>query len=104
MIVNGINIYPIEIEQALRDIPGVVDVVAMPISDKVSQDIPVAVISLDAKTKIDAIEIQEIALARLGFRAPRKVFVLREIPRNSNGKVQRKELMALLKQSIQVEQ
>ena len=101
MIINGINIYPIEIEQTIKEIPGVRDVVAMPLKDEMHPDVPIAAVSLEAQVKLSADEIQQITTTLLGFRSPRKVFILNEIPRNSNGKIQGTELNNLIKLQIE---
>lgn len=101
MIINGINIYPIEIEQTIKEIPGVRDVVAMPLKDGMHQDVPIAAVSLETHVKLSANEIQQITTMILGFRSPRRIFILNEIPRNSNGKIQGTELNNLLKLQIQ---
>jgi malonyl-CoA/methylmalonyl-CoA synthetase len=100
MIVNGINIYPIEIEQTLKKILGVLDVVVMPIKHYIYQDIPIAVVSIDPRSNLTSNKLREIAVSTLGFRAPRKVVVVNEIPRNMNGKVQANELSQLIKKNL----
>lgn len=67
MIFNGINIYPIEIEQCLLSHPNVIDAVAMPIHHQISQDIPVAFVAL---THMGAADEQTLlAFAREDRRA-----------------------------------
>ena len=100
MIMNGINIYPTEIEQTIKEIPGVRDVVVIPMKHKIHQDIPIAAVSLDVKFQLNPEEILKFVTTRLGFRSPRKILVIPEIPRNSNGKLQKNELIKILKTEL----
>lgn len=102
MISNGINIYPIEIEQTLLEIAEVKDVVAIPLKHEIYQEIPIAVVSLVQNSKLTTNEIKTFADLRLGFRSPRIVIIINEIPRNANGKLQREELFQILKKSKQI--
>jgi acyl-CoA synthetase (AMP-forming)/AMP-acid ligase II len=97
MILNGINIYPIEIEQAIKNIPGIFDVVGLSIKDEIAQDIPIAIVSTYPDIQISEDQILKQVSRRLGFRSPRKIILLNEIPRNSNGKVQREKLQKLIR-------
>lgn len=96
MIVNGINIYPIEIEETIKELVGVIDVVAFPLKHHVHQDIPVCIVSLQKGSDLTPEYILHMARERLGFRAPWKVIIVNEIPRNENGKVQKSKLLEII--------
>lgn len=53
MIVNGINVYPAEVERALASVPGVAQAVAVPVRHPVHQDIPVGVVTLETGSGLD---------------------------------------------------
>ena len=89
MIMDGINIYPAEIERVLGEHPAVADVVALPLHSTVHQDIPVAAVALHAGAAASEDTLRRFASERLGPRAPRRVLVLDAIPRNPQGKVAR---------------
>ncbi|HWS74310.1 MAG TPA: class I adenylate-forming enzyme family protein, partial [Quisquiliibacterium sp.] len=92
MIVNGINIYPAEIERAMATHPAVRDVVAMPVPHAVHQDVPVCAVALHQGMEASEQELQRHARERLGPRSPTRVFVFDEIPRSERGKPIRAEL------------
>ncbi|MCL4745070.1 MAG: acyl--CoA ligase [Burkholderiaceae bacterium] len=97
MILDGINIYPAEIEQAMLEHPAIADAAAVPISSSVHQDIPVCAVSLREGAHAGEAELMEFARERLGVRRPRRIVVVPRIPRSTaQGKLQRDELMQLL--------
>ncbi len=97
MILDGINIYPAEIELAMLEHPSVADAAAVPISSDLHQDIPVCAVALREGAATNVEELMEFALGRLGVRRPRRIVVVERIPRNTaQGKLQRGELMQAL--------
>lgn len=92
MILNGINLYPAEIEQCLTSHPAVRDAAVLPFRHPVHQDVPFAVVSLHEGHAVDPEELRRYAAGRIGFRAPRRILFLPEIPRNQHGKLDRPEL------------
>ncbi|UCV15723.1 class I adenylate-forming enzyme family protein [Quatrionicoccus australiensis] len=103
MIMNGVNIYPAEIEQAMMSHPAVVDAVAMPLKHKVVNDIPVCVLALGAGQALSEQELLVFARRRLESHSPKRIFVLDEIPRNEHGKVKRPELIQTIVSRLQAE-
>ncbi len=93
MIMNGINIYPAEIEAVMTRHPAVRDAAAIPLHHPVHQDIPVCAVTLHRETEASAQALQDFAHQHLGIRGPKKIVVLDEIPRNHMGKLIRKQLM-----------
>lgn len=93
MILNGINIYPAEIERALAAHPAVADVAAIPLPSRVHQQVPVGAVTLHPGAQVDAETLQAYARERLGASAPRWVVVLERIPRNPQGKLVRARLL-----------
>ena len=92
MIMNGINIYPAEIEQVLSTHPDVHDVAAMPVRHPVHQDVPVCAVALYPGARSSEADLLEWARGRLGPRGPRRVVIVESIPRNHDGKLVRAEL------------
>jgi acyl-CoA synthetase (AMP-forming)/AMP-acid ligase II len=95
MNLNGIKIYPSEIERVLEDEPGVRAAAAFAVASVVHGQIPVAAIEWCGKDAPDLAAIAARARMRLGVRAPRKVLVVDELPRNAGGKVAKAELVRL---------
>ncbi len=88
MIMNGINIYPAEIEQAMMSHPAVRDAVAMPLKQRVANDMPVCAVVLNDDQRVSERDLLVFARGRLGSHSPRRVAILDGIPRNEHGKVQ----------------
>ncbi len=91
IISGGYNIYPKEIEMFLDDLPGVSEsaVVGAPHPD--FGESVVAVLVAEAALDLDAIDAA-IRRDLAGFKRPRHVAVLDALPRNTMGKVQKKDL------------
>lgn len=100
MIFNGINIFPIEIEQCLLSHPDVADVVAMPVSHAIHQDIPSAVVVLKPQAKVTHQQLQQFAADALGAKQPRFVITVDGIPRNPQGKPDKDLLVKMLTKAM----
>ena len=87
MILDGINIYPAEIENALMSHPAVRDAAAFPLASELHHQVPVCVVVLDEAAGIDARALQAWARERLGARAPRRGIRVVAIPRNDSGQL-----------------
>jgi acyl-CoA synthetase (AMP-forming)/AMP-acid ligase II len=98
MMLNGINIFPAEIERVLEEHPAVRNAAAFPIASATYGDIPAAAVELNGTMEVDVPALSAYARERLGVRAPRKVVIVAALPRNANGKVVKRELAAALAQ------
>lgn len=96
LIMNGINIYPAEIEQLMAAHPAVADVAVLPVRHRVHQDIPVCALTLRAGATVSEQALLDHAGSRLGTRGPCRVLVVDAIPRNPEGKLMRTELLRLI--------
>lgn len=92
MILNGINIYPAEIETVITSHLSVRDAAAMPIKHPIHQDIPICAVTLCEGHVVDTKELMEYCIQRIGFRALKEIIILDKIPRNEQGKLIRIEL------------
>ncbi|MCM2329273.1 MAG: AMP-binding protein [Lysobacter sp.] len=86
IISGGENVYPAEIEHALRDHPDVADAVVVGVADGKWGEVPLAVVQLRNPGVPDLRAFLEPRLAR--YKLPRIEFVT-EIPRLANGKPDR---------------
>lgn len=93
---NGIKIYPSEIERVVEEEPGVRAAAAFAVGSDVHGEIPVVAIEWVGPEAPDLAAMRARARARLGARAPRKVLRVDALPRNASGKVTRQELMRLV--------
>jgi acyl-CoA synthetase (AMP-forming)/AMP-acid ligase II len=101
MILNGINIFPGEIERVLERHPEVKVAAALPLQSVVHGQIPVAAVELVGGATVSATDLQRFAREHLALRAPRRVIILPELPRNSQGKILRREIARAFEQGKQ---
>ncbi len=99
MIMNGLNIFPAEIERVLERHPAVAVAAALPLPSKIHGQLPVAAVELRPGQAVTELELQDYARQHLALRAPRRVMVLDRLPRNSQGKVVRREIAAAFQQA-----
>ena len=93
MIFDGINIYPVEIENALLHHPAVAEVSAFSIRSVERGDIPVAAVEI--KSKVSEDELRSHCRSWLGAHTPRRLMIVPKIPRNDVGKILKNELVSL---------
>jgi len=89
---NGINIFPMEIEKALEAFPFISESAAFGITSKIHGQIPVAAIVIKECEKFDIDFLKKSLQEILGIRRPREIYITNKIPRNSQGKILRNEL------------
>jgi malonyl-CoA/methylmalonyl-CoA synthetase len=93
VITGGLNVYPREVELVLDALPGVAEsaVIGLPHPD--FGEAVVAVVVPTPGTTTDPATLQAAARERLaGYKAPKRVFVVPELPRNALGKVRKAAL------------
>jgi acyl-CoA synthetase (AMP-forming)/AMP-acid ligase II len=89
--VKGASVAPAEIELVLRQHPAVRDAGVVGVPDDVRGEAPIAFVTLSAPA--EPAELQEFAAARLaGYKRPREVVVVDELPRLLTGKLLRRTL------------
>lgn len=92
MVVSGFNVYPAEIETVMRQHPNVVDCVAIGVPSATRGEEPkIFVVSNDPNlTEQDLIQFGKQHLT--GYKRPRHVSIVPNLPKSVVGKVLRKEL------------
>jgi malonyl-CoA/methylmalonyl-CoA synthetase len=94
IITGGFNVYPRDVEEVLRDHPGVADVAVVGVPDPEWGERVVACVVADAAGAAAADELLEWAAERLApYKRPREVRFVDELPRNALGKVVRAALV-----------
>ena len=90
VISGGLNIYPKEIEEAIDTLEGVSETAVIGVPHADLGEGLVAVICPHEGAKIDPDAMITALKSRLaGFKVPRRIFTVDELPRNSMGKVQK---------------
>ncbi|MGB7289841.1 MAG: AMP-binding protein [Candidatus Macondimonas sp.] len=96
IITGGVNLFPNEIEHAIKLHPKVADVAVVRAPDKDLGEVPAAVIQLKEGQYADAAEIlahcKEVGL--YGFKLPKIIDFVDQLPRNLAGKLPKKDLEA----------
>ena len=91
MNLNGIKIFPAEIEAVASRFPGVVEAAAFALKSPRHGDIPMLAYVGDAT--VQGAQLLEFCRNKLGVRAPKKAIRVEAIPRTSTGKPIRDQLL-----------
>jgi long-chain acyl-CoA synthetase len=96
MIVSGgENVYPVEVEEALSHHPDVAEVAVIGVPDERWGETVVAIVVRAPGSTAGPSELVTFARSRLaGYKLPRSVEFVSELPRNAAGKVLKRELRA----------
>jgi acyl-CoA synthetase (AMP-forming)/AMP-acid ligase II len=93
IISGGENIYPAEIERVLAEHPSIQDVAVIGVPDERWGEVPKAVVVARPGATMDAQEVLAWCRERIaGFKCPKTIDVLPELPRNPTGKILKKDL------------
>lgn len=93
VISGGSNIYPREVEEALLEHPDVSEVCVVGAPDPEWGEVVVAFIVIGDAAAIDLDDLDAHLLARIArFKRPKRYLVVNELPKNSYGKVLKKDL------------
>ena len=97
---GGENVYPAEIEVVIREIPWVQDVSVIGIPDEKWGEVPKAFVETVEGQRPDPDEIINFCRSKLaGYKVPKKIEFISRLPRNPSGKVLKKDLRGLYKQT-----
>jgi len=88
LIVNGINVYPREIEEVLYQIPGVKEAAVVGKPDPRRGEHPVAFVAAKEGVRLDEKGMLHLLRQKLAdYKVPRSITFLAALPRNATGKV-----------------
>jgi O-succinylbenzoic acid--CoA ligase len=97
IISGGENIYPAEIESVLLAHPAVAEAAVVGQADPQWGQIPVAVLVLRDDMAVSVADLLAHCRERLaGYKVPKRVRIVAELPRNAAGKLLRDEIRAML--------
>ena len=90
IISGGYNVYPAEIEGYINDMPGVAEsaVIGVPHPDFGEVGVIALILKPGASLTSEAV-LADLKVKLANFKIPKRCFVLKELPRNTMGKVQK---------------
>ena len=98
LLVNGINVYPREVEEIIYQFPGVKEasVIGVPCPRKGEQ--PLAFVTASDGMALDEKQLLQFVRSKLAdYKVPRRVVFLPALPRNATGKILKTSLRDLAK-------
>ena len=99
MIFDGMNIFPIEIENALLEHPCVREVAAFPLRHSRFQDVPTAAVVLHSEANVE--ELHKHCQRILGSKRPHFIKIMERFPTNAMGKTIKREIRNQIQREIQ---
>jgi long-chain acyl-CoA synthetase len=90
---GGYNVYPGEVEELLREHPGVRDVAVLGMPhDRYGEEVGAAVVPVAGET-LDAGEVRAWARERIAaYKYPRAIWFVEQLPKGSTGKILKREI------------
>jgi acyl-CoA synthetase (AMP-forming)/AMP-acid ligase II len=99
IISGGYNVYPKEVELVIDSIPGVKESAVIGTPDTLWGEVVIAIIALENGKKVTEEAILDICTKNLaGFKKPRKIYFMEELPKNPYGKVNKTVLRQMYSQ------
>ncbi len=93
LLVNGINVYPREIEEVIYQFPGIKEAAVVGKPDARKGEMPVAFVAANEGGEIDEKELLGFLRQRLAdYKIPRRIVKVDALPRNATGKILKTEL------------
>ncbi|HKO21450.1 MAG TPA: AMP-binding protein [Candidatus Eisenbacteria bacterium] len=101
MVVGGENVSPAEVERALRSHPAVLEIAVAGISSGAWGHEVAAAVVLRPGASVTLNELRDHALETLAtFKLPRRIKIVRELPRSASGKLLRDALRDLFRDEV----
>lgn len=96
LLVNGINVYPREVEEVIYQFPGVKEAAVIGIPDARKGEQPVAYIAPADGVTLDEKALHQFLRGKLAdYKVPRQITFIAALPRNPTGKILKTELRKL---------
>ena len=97
IISSGENIYPIEVEKAIMSLPEIKEAAAIGIPDPKRGEVVCAFVLFEEGMELNEEEIVEKLLGKIAkFKFPKKFIFAEDFPRNTAGKVLKRELKKMV--------
>jgi long-chain acyl-CoA synthetase len=88
LLVNGINVYPREVEEVMYQFPGVREVSVIGVPDPRKGEQPLAYVAANDGAVLEERELLHFVRSKLAdYKTPRHVIFLPALPRNATGKI-----------------
>ena len=96
VISGGFNVYPLEVENTVTELPWVLDCAVVGVPDPRWGEEVVAAVTVKDGAHTEA-EVQEHCRTRIAsYKVPKRVVFLDSLPRSESGKVVKRQLRAVL--------
>lgn len=96
ILVSGFNVYPNEVEAALAAMPGIREVGVIGVPDENSGEVPKAFIVKEADATLTEAQVIQFAKKHLtGYKVPKHIAFVLELPKTNVGKILRRDLKKL---------
>ena len=93
LLVNGINVYPREIEEVIYHFPGVKEAAVIGVPDARRGEQPVAFVASAEGQGLDEKALHEFIRSKLAdYKVPKQIIALPALPKNATGKILKTEL------------
>jgi len=93
LIVNGINVYPREIEEVIYHFPGVKEAAVIGVPDARRGEQPVAFVAAAEGQTLDEKALLQFIRSKLAdYKTPKQIVILAALPKNATGKILKTEL------------
>jgi len=110
IISGGENIYPAEVERVLLECEGVVDAAVGAHPSERWGQVPVALVVLREAVLLDTVFVETVFVEEVllphcrqhlaGYKIPKAIFAVEELPRNAAGKINRRKLQEVILQRL----
>ena len=99
LIVNGINVYPREIEEVIYHYPGVKEAAVIGVPDERRGEQPLAFVAAAEGQTLQENELLKFISDKLAnYKTPKQVIFMPALPKNATGKILKTELRKLAKE------
>jgi long-chain acyl-CoA synthetase len=93
LLVNGINVYPREIEEVIYQFPGVKEAAVVGVPDPRKGEQPVAFVTMAEGRTLDEKALLQFIRSKLAdYKLPKQIVPMPALPRNATGKILKTEL------------
>lgn len=98
LLVNGINVYPREIEEVMYQFAGVKEAAVVGIPDSRKGEQPIAFAAANEGVALDEKALLQFVRGKLAdYKVPRRVVIVPNLPRNATGKILKTTLREMAK-------